>query len=153
MVASARAHFWRMSAAKSPSFHRVPRNGCKWQSPHVNAWRLQGSESTPPHKFNFSLKINWNCWLWRDSEMSLPISCFLDSSSQPPNILRPSHFPKIGSRISDTRHNQQFQLIFKEKSDLWGGVLSGHCQPASFPASQASEVTFFYMAAFQASET
>ena len=22
------------------------------------------SESTPPHKSDFSLKMNWNCWLW-----------------------------------------------------------------------------------------
>ena len=30
---------------------------------------------------------------------------------------------KIGSVIFESRHNQQFQLIFKEKSDLRGGVL------------------------------
>ena len=35
---------------KSIEFQDVPR-------------RLQGSESTPPHKFDFSLKIKWNCWL------------------------------------------------------------------------------------------
>ena len=30
---------------------------------------------------------------------------------------------EIGRLISESRHNQQFQLIFKEKSDLRGGVL------------------------------
>ena len=31
----------------------------------------------PPHKLDFSSKINWNCWLWRDSKMTLPVLCFL----------------------------------------------------------------------------
>ena len=35
--------------------------------------------SYTPH-LHAALKINWNCWLWRDSEMSLLTSCFLDSS-------------------------------------------------------------------------
>ena len=35
------------------------------------------SRSTPPRKSDFSWKINWNCWLWRDSKMTLPILCFL----------------------------------------------------------------------------
>ena len=43
--------------------------GFLWDFPR----RLQRSESTPSHKSDLSLKINWNCWLWRWSEMILPI--------------------------------------------------------------------------------
>ena len=37
------------------------------------------SESTTAHKSDFSLKIKWNCWLWRWSEMRLPIYRFWES--------------------------------------------------------------------------
>ena len=46
-------------------------------------------------------------------------------------LLQKAKKHQIGSLISDQRHNQQFQLIFKEKSDLWGGGLSELKKPIS----------------------
>ena len=40
------------------------------------------------------------------------------------NLHEESKKQEIGRLISESRHNQQFQLIFKEKLNLWGGVLS-----------------------------